>query len=259
MNPEILAKQTCAIALSAGQVIMEIYRSDEFEVDFKQDSSPLTRADLAAHRVIAEGLSNVYPHLPLLSEESEAMDRTRRKDWSHFWLIDPLDGTKEFIKRNGEFTVNIAFIENGNPVMGVVYAPALDQLYWGYGSKAWLKEGSETPRPIHVTRDVDPGVPLKVVASRSHRSAEMERFLANLPPHECLAMGSSLKLCLVAEGKAHLYPRIGPTMEWDTAAADAIVRAAGGTVTNLDGMPLVYNKADLHNPFFLVRCQAPGI
>ncbi|MGH8556702.1 MAG: 3'(2'),5'-bisphosphate nucleotidase CysQ [Methylococcales bacterium] len=259
MNLGTMAQKVSAIAVSAGLAIMEVYHGDNLDVELKQDSSPLTRADLASHQVIAEGLILAFPDLPLLSEESESFSGTQRQDWFRYWLIDPLDGTKEFIKRNGEFTVNIALIEGGNPVMGVVYAPALDRLYWGYDSSAWCKQGSEAARAIHVIRKDEAGALFKVVVSRSHRSAELERFLENLSPHECVAMGSSLKLCLVAEGNAHLYPRIGPTMEWDTAAADAIVRAAGGTVTTLNGEPLSYNKYDLRNPYFLVKSQAEGV
>ncbi len=259
MNLATMAEKACAIAVSAGRAIMEVYRGDEFDIGLKQDSSPLTRADLASHQIIVEGLSAAFPDLPLLSEESGPVSGTQRQNWFRYWLVDPLDGTKEFIKKNGEFTVNIALIEGGNPVMGVVYAPALDRLYWGYESSARCRQGCEGARMIRVIRKDEAVAPFKVVASRSHRSAELERFLEALPPHECVAMGSSLKLCLVAEGKAHLYPRIGPTMEWDTAAADAIVRAAGGTVTTLDGKPLRYNKTDMLNPYFLVKSQAEGI
>ncbi len=258
MNLRNMAEKACGIAVDAGRVILEIYRGEDFDVELKSDSSPLTRADLASQQVIEEELSAAYPDLPLLSEESSQVSFEQRKNWRRYWLVDPLDGTKEFIKRNGEFTVNIALIEGGAPVLGVVYAPALDKLYWGYDSNAWCRCASQAARAIRVIQKGETVAPFKVVASRSHRSAELERFLATLPPHECVAMGSSLKLCLVAEGSAHLYPRIGPTMEWDTAAADAIVRAAGGMVTTLDGEPLVYNKPDLLNPYFLVKSQTGG-
>ncbi|MGH8548273.1 MAG: 3'(2'),5'-bisphosphate nucleotidase CysQ [Methylococcales bacterium] len=258
MNLENIAEQVCGIAVRAGRAILEVYNGNDFDIELKQDSSPLTRADLASQKVIEEELSAAFPDLPLLSEESRQVAFEQRKNWTRYWLVDPLDGTKEFIKRNGEFTVNIALIEGGAPILGVVYAPALDRLYWGYDASAWCKSASEAARAIRVIRKDESVLPFKVVASRSHRSAELERFLETLPPHECVAMGSSLKLCLVAEGQAHLYPRIGPTMEWDTAAADAIVRAAGGMVTTLDGEPLVYNKPDLLNPYFLVKSQAEG-
>lgn len=234
---------------------MDIYEQKDSNFDLKQDSSPLTRADLASHRIIQAGLSQAFPELPFLSEESEEICASQRQAWSRYWLVDPLDGTKEFLRRNGEFTVNIALIERDEPILGVVYAPVLDRLYWGYDSTAWRQQGPESPCPIHVIRKLDAKLPLQVVASRSHRSEELEHFLERLPEHECVAMGSSLKLCLIAEGKAHLYPRIGPTMEWDTAAADAIVRAAGGSVATLDGEALRYNKESLLNPSFMAQCE----
>lgn len=253
MSLEKLAEEACVIALDAGQAILEVYNGDEFDVETKDDASPLTRADLASHRIIENSLGNSFPDIPFLSEESKPIAWEKRKQWIRYWLVDPLDGTKEFIKRNGEFTVNIALIEQGVPVLGVVYAPAIDTLYWGFQSSAWCRHSRAAAQPIRVIQKANDFRPIQVVASRSHRSDELERYLATLPPHECVPMGSSLKLCLVAEGKAHLYPRIGPTMEWDTAAADAIVRAAGGAVTKLDGDPLVYNKQDLLNPYFLVK------
>lgn len=259
MNLKTTAEKVCGIALNAGRVILEIYNGDDFDVEFKQDSSPLTRADLASQQVIEEGLAAAFPDLPLLSEESAQVSFEQRKDWKRYWLVDPLDGTKEFLKRNGEFTVNIGLIEGGVPILGVVYAPVLDRLYWGYESSAWCRNSDGAVRPIRVIQKQETVRPFKVVASRSHRSPELEQYLESLPAHECVAMGSSLKLCLVAEGQAHLYPRIGPTMEWDTAAADAVVRAAGGQVTTLDGEPLVYNKPNLLNPYFLAKSQAEGI
>lgn len=258
MNLENRAEKVCAIALQAGQAILGVYNSDDFNIELKEDSSPLTRADLASHKIIENELTTAFPELPFLSEESRPVAWEQRKDWMRYWLIDPLDGTKEFIKRNGEFTVNIALIEQGVPVLGVVFAPAIDTLYWGYQSNAWCRQASEVARPIRVIQKDQEVRPFQVVASRSHRSAELEGYLDSLPPHQRVAMGSSLKLCMVAAGKAHLYPRIGPTMEWDTAAADAIVRAAGGTVTTLDGKVLVYNKPNMLNPYFLVKSKAVG-
>ena len=259
MDLKSMAESVCETAVNAGGAILEIYNSDDFDIEIKEDSSPLTRADLASHQIIERALAAAFPELPRLSEESARVTWEERRQWSRYWLIDPLDGTKEFIKRNGEFTVNIALIERGAPILGVVYAPALGRLYWGYEAHAWCQHDGRAPREIRVLTQKDAAEPYKVVASRSHRSPELERFLARLPAHECVAMGSSLKLCLVAEGKAHLYPRIGPTMEWDTAAADAIVRAARGKVTALDGEPLLYNKPDLLNPYFLVKSQALDI
>lgn len=237
------------IARAAGAAITEIYNSDDFEVQLKGDDSPLTKADLAAHRVIVDGLSKLNEQYPVLSEESADISWDKRQQWQRYWLVDPLDGTKEFIKRNGEFTVNIALIENGEPVMGVVYAPMLDAMYVGErGSGAFLNA-----QPIRVQEEM-PDI-LRVVGSRSHPSAETVQWLEGLgKPYELVPMGSSLKICLVAEGKADLYPRLGPTSEWDTAAAHAVLNAAGGSMTTLDGSPLLYNqKESLLNPHFIAR------
>ena len=239
-----------AAALAAGGEILAIYGSADFGVEAKSDDSPLTLADKRAHKVIMEHLEPTG--IPVLSEEGRELPYEDRKAWSQFWLVDPLDGTKEFIKRNGEFTVNIALIEDGRPVMGVVYAPVLDDLYWGDADGAYLEEQGEQ-RSIAVAQSLGDGEVLKVVASRSHRSEELEAWLAALPAHECHAIGSSLKLCQVASGDAHVYPRIGPTMEWDTGAAHAVVLAAGGEVVDLDGQALQYNKENLLNPYFIVK------
>lgn len=240
------------LAEEAGEAIMTIYGKEDFSVTQKEDRSPLTEADMAAHTIIMEGLGFLDPPRPVLSEESEAAPFEIRSQWNQYWLVDPLDGTKEFIKRNGEFTVNIALIENGRPVAGVVFAPALNVTY--YASKsggAWKRKINQAPEKIEVTPFVD-GV-LKIVASRSHRGVEVDNFLGKLDqPYELVNCGSSLKLCLVAEGRAHLYPRLAPTMEWDIAAAHIIVEEAGGTVTDLNGGPLIYNKENLLNPFFIV-------
>ncbi len=248
-----LIDSVIAIARDAGDAIMEIYKRD-FSIYEKDDKSPLTEADLAAHNLIVHGLSQLDCQYPVLSEENATISWEERQRWSVYWLVDPLDGTKEFIKKNGEFTVNIALICNGRPVFGVVYAPAIETLYWGaegYGS--FKQQGNAEAGAIapvaHQT-----GEAWKVVGSRSHPSPDMAAFLEELGgEHEMLAMGSSLKLCLVAEGAAHIYPRLGPTCEWDTGAAQAVVEAAGGLVTTLDGNPLRYNqKAELLNPYFVV-------
>lgn len=244
--------EICQLAKQAGLAILNIYQQKEFSVDVKQDMSPLTMADLAAHQVIAEGLSQLTPEIPVLSEESANVDWPVRSGWQQFWLVDPLDGTKEFIKRNGEFTVNIALVRNGVPVAGVVYAPVLEVCYYtDEAGLAWVQYGNAEPMQIAV-QQAEVGECVRVVASRSHRDARTDALLQKLGDHACVSMGSSLKLCLVAEGKAHFYPRLAPTMEWDTAAADAVVRAAGGIVCDLEGQPLRYNKPDLHNPEFLV-------
>jgi len=244
------------VARAAGAAIMDIYRSEDFGVSSKADQSPLTLADLAAHQSIVAGLAKLAVHYPVLSEEGASIPYTERSTWPCFWLVDPLDGTKEFVKRNGEFTVNIALIENGVPVLGVVYAPVLDVCYYSArGAGAFVQRGAAAAQAIHALIPAT-GVPLKVVASRSHSDARTDALLDKLGAHECISMGSSLKLCLVAEGAAHFYPRLGPTMEWDTAAAHAVVNGAGGIVSDWSGQPLHYNKADLHNPEFLVVAAA---
>lgn len=249
---ENLLPKIVAIAEQAGRAIMEIYTDPANVVTTKADNSPLTQADLAADRVISAGLKELSLGWPILSEESTLIFYEERRSWQRFWLVDPLDGTKEFIKRNGEFTVNIALIENGEPVLGVVYAPALDVCYFAArGVGAFVRHGTETAQAISVSEHVS-GEPVKVVASRSHSDARTEALLQNLGDYQCISMGSSLKLCLVAAGVAHLYPRLGPTMEWDTAAAHAVVKQAGGRVCDLNGCELSYNKPDLHNPEFFV-------
>jgi len=255
LDRQALVSGVVTLAESAGAAIMEVYRSGDVVVTDKADHSPLTQADLAAHRVIAEGLAKLAPGIPVLSEESSVAPFAERSGWARFWLVDPLDGTKEFIKRNGEFTVNIALIEEGTPVLGVVHAPALGVSYYAArGAGAFVQRG-ESVRPIRASRFPEGGGTIRVVASRSHRDARTEAVLARLGVHQCVSMGSSLKLCLVAEGEAHCYPRLGPTMEWDTAAAHAVVSQAGGTVCDLAGTELRYNKPDLHNPEFFV-CHA---
>ena len=240
------------IAKQAGAAIMAVYRDGAGAETSKTDGSPLTLADLAAHRSIVEGLLKLTPNIPILSEEAADISYAERKRWTRFWLVDPLDGTKEFIKRNGEFTVNIALIENGQPVLGVVYAPVLEVCYYAArGAGAFVQRGSLAAQTI-CAKSPGLGETIKVVASRSHSDARTEALLERLGDHQCISMGSSLKLCLVAEGAAHFYPRLGPTMEWDTAAAHAVVNEAGGRVCDLSGAELNYNKADLHNPEFLV-------
>ena len=235
---------------------MEVYRSGDAGETSKADNSPLTMADLAAHRTIVDALTRLTPEIPILSEEAAEIPYPERSQWTRFWLVDPLDGTREFIKRNGEFTVNIALIENGEPVLGVVYAPVPDVCYYGArGAGAFMQRGNGAAQPIAV-KPHTAGEPIKVVASRSHSDARTEALLKQLGDHQCVSMGSSLKLCLVAEGAAHFYPRLGPTMEWDTAAAHAVVTAAGGAVCDMNGEELRYNKADLHNPEFLVMSAA---
>jgi 3'(2'), 5'-bisphosphate nucleotidase len=239
-----------ANAIDAGQRILEVYRRD-FGVEHKHDQSPLTEADRVAHELIVARLRALTPPLPVLSEESTASEYSARATWQRFWLVDPLDGTKEFIKRNGEFTVNIALIEHGRPVLGVVHVPVRGETYSACtGVGAFRQKGGAAPESIHVRRFT--GTRPMVVASRSHAGKETEAFLHSIGEHDVTSMGSSLKFCLVAEGKADVYPRLGPTMEWDTAAAQCVVEQAGGRVTDVHGHALRYNKPDLHNPWFIV-------
>jgi 3'(2'), 5'-bisphosphate nucleotidase len=239
------------IAYEAGSKIMEVYER-EFSVEEKSDNTPLTEADMAAHYVIEEGLSNLTPDFPILSEESKPTAFAERLLWSRYWLVDPLDGTREFIKRNGEFTVNIALIENNEAVMGFVYAPVVGSLYYAAkGMGAYKREGLDEPVAIHVREQC----PEKVViaGSRSHASEDFLKFIEKLPDYEIISMGSALKSCLVAEGVADIYARLGPTSEWDTAAAQCIVEEAGGCITRTDMSRLEYNtKESLLNPHFFV-------
>lgn len=243
--------QLDALSRLAGQAILEIYEQD-FVVEQKADQSPLTQADLASHRLVCDGLRSIDPRTPVLSEESAEIPFQERCRWQEYWLVDPLDGTKEFVNRNGEFTVNIALIRDHVPVLGVVHVPVTGHSYFGgSGLGAFLSDSENSVHRIHTRQPA--AEPLVVVGSRSHANPDLERRLAALGDHELVSMGSSLKFCLVAEGKADFYPRLGPTSEWDTAAAQAVVEAAGGRVTTLDGRPLLYNTKDsLLNPEFLV-------
>jgi 3'(2'), 5'-bisphosphate nucleotidase len=239
-----------AIAQAAGREISRIYAT-AFAVETKADNSPLTAADRAAHDSIAAALAKLTPGVPLWSEESATIAWETRRHWAEFWLVDPLDGTREFIKRNGEFTVNIALVRNHRTVLGVVHAPVLGRDYCGYaGGSALRTDPGQAPREIRVRQPANP--PVRVAGSRSHRGASLDSFLQRLGAHEFVSMGSSLKFCLVAEGTADIYPRLGPTSEWDTAAAQAVVEAAGGSVIDLTGQPLRYNtRPEVLNPHFL--------
>ena len=250
-----LAHEAVAIAERAGRAVLDVYEQDDLGVTHKEDDSPLTKADLASHRLIIAELEKLTPDIPILSEESKEMPVDERRGWSRFWLVDPLDGTKEFVKRNGEFTVNIALIENGRALLGVVHATVLKQTYWAAESLGAFKRENEEDKEISVAA-FESGT-LRVVASRSHAGVETAAFLERLEKNvdglEVVSKGSSLKLCLVAEGAAHLYPRFGPTMEWDTAAAQCVVEQAGGYVSETDLVtPLRYNKKSLLNPYFIV-------
>ncbi|TCO80324.1 3'(2'),5'-bisphosphate nucleotidase [Plasticicumulans lactativorans] len=250
VEPAALLEAVKTVAAEAAHRIMVVYES-AFEVHTKDDESPLTAADRAAHDAIVAGLKALTPEVPVLSEEGSQLSFAERSRWARYWLVDPLDGTKEFIKRNGEFTVNIALIEQHRPVLGVVHVPVTGECYFaarGFG--AWREAPGVAAEPIRVRRC---NHTVHVVGSRSHGSPEMDVFISNLGDHAFVAVGSSLKFCRVAEGKADLYPRLGPTSEWDTAAAQCVVEQAGGRVVTVDGAPLAYNtKASLLNPHFLV-------
>lgn len=240
-----------ALAEEAGRAILEVYASD-FEVQSKDDDSPLTKADLASNRCIVAGLTALTPEIPIISEEAGLPDFDTRSSWDRYWLIDPLDGTKEFVNRNGEFTVNIALIDHGKPVLGVVHVPVQNKTYIGcVGVGAERRDDDGTRTPISVTENC--ASPVRVVGSRSHRGASLDAYLENLGGCDMIPMGSSLKFCVIAEGGADLYPRLGLTSEWDTAAAQAVVEQAGGSVVTLDGKPMKYNtKDDILNPHFFV-------
>ncbi|CAA9298372.1 MAG: 3'(2'),5'-bisphosphate nucleotidase [uncultured Cytophagales bacterium] len=249
------------LAVEAGQKIMEVYQLPDFSAvtETKHDQSPLTVADKAAHEVIVRGLTKHFPDIPVWSEEGRTLPYEERRHWERFWLVDPLDGTKEFLKRNGEFTVNIALIEGTRPVSGVIYVPVTGVLYFGErNAGAFTQLPGGEPRPIRVSGDTPERI---AVGSRSHASPEEAAILREYRVTDHIAIGSSLKFCLIAEGKANFYYRSGPTMEWDTAAGQAIVEAAGGCVTGSNGDYLTYNKPSPLNSsfictgFFSVRAQ----
>ena len=238
-----LVEGAIAIARAAAAAILEIY-DGEFEVERKADASPLTAADMAAHHVIVDGLARLTPDIPVLSEESaHEVDAAQRRGWERLWLVDPLDGTREFVKRNGEFTVNIALVHQGAPAMGVVQAPVGGQVWHAVrGELAYRRDGHRDS----VLRARAPATaPLRVAASRSHRDARTQAVLDRMGPIEEVALGSSLKFCRIAEGGLDVYPRFGPTSEWDTAAAQCVLHAAGGALLAADtGKPFRYNRRE---------------
>jgi len=240
-------KEINAIAKEAGKAILAVYKKD-FDVNYKEDSSPLTKADLKANEIICSNLQKLYPNIPIISEENKKTSYEERKNWEYLWLVDPLDGTKEFVKKNGEFTVNIALIHKDTPVLGVVYAPVLDLIYYAKKGEGAYKNSQKLP--LCQERKT-----YKIVTSKSHLNKETKEFVDSVKtdkPKESVSIGSSLKLCLIAEGSADIYPRLGSTMEWDTAAAHAIALESGKKVLRFeDKKPVVYNKENLLNPWFI--------
>ncbi len=270
MDTNLLLEYAIEAALKAGRKILEVYNTSHIEVHLKPDHSPLTEADMKAHDTIVTGLKNT--DLPVLSEEGKNIAYEVRREWKRFWIVDPLDGTKEFIKRNGDFTVNIALIEENRPVAGVIFAPVTDELYIGGSEIGAYKfkfangyEGDKIRLPDFLKNGIR--LPLQnesasyiIAGSRSHLSRENRRYIRKLmkehPGAGIISRGSSLKLCLVAEGFADIYPRLGPTMEWDTAAGQAIVEAAGFEMVKYEsGTPLLYNKKDMKNPWFIAKAR----
>jgi len=256
------------IALKAGKAVMEIYKKD-FSIEYKDDKSPLTEADTKANEIICSSLKKLYPSIPIMSEENKEIPYEVRKDWEYYWCIDPIDGTKEFIKKNDEFTINIALIYKNTPVLGIVYAPAIDIIYSAKKGEGAFKNRNKIERIESIENDRD-NRKVRVVASKSHLNDETQDFIDKLKEKydevELVSKGSSLKLCMVADGSADIYPRLAPTMEWDTAAADAIVREAGkmtyiydenfpidsiSSIASIDSMK--YNKENLLNPWFVVK------
>jgi 3'(2'), 5'-bisphosphate nucleotidase len=249
-------------AVEAGAAIMEVYqRAKGFDAEYKDDDSPLTEADLAANRILVARLQELTPSVPIMAEESDLPPWSKRKHWRECWVVDPLDGTREFLKRNDEFTVNVGLVRDNKPILGVVYAPALQRWYYAARHEgAWRQDGKKAPTKLAV-KAPEAGRPLKVVGSRSHNTPQFDDFVAGLGETETVVMGSSLKICLVADGTADLYPRLGPTSEWDTCAAQAVVEEAGGQLLNFEtGEPLTYNaRESIINPHFIVCTESdPG-
>ena len=259
MADDVLIQEILRIAHQAGEEILEVYNDDApLDVSLKEDDSPLTLADSRANAVIVAGLKELDDLMPIITEEAEMSPFEERSQWHRHWLVDPLDGTKEFISRNGEFTVNIALIENGAPILGVVHVPVTGVTYYGgtLVNGAWIMSEGEDKQPLEPTLIETSGSVARFVASRNHRGAQVDQLIQQAATKfdaiEVVSMGSSLKMCLLAEGKADCYPRLAPTSEWDTAAAHAVLRAAGGEIYQTDFQPLRYNqKADILNPHFI--------
>ena len=245
-----LIEQLIEISKEAGKAILEVYNTN-FDYQIKEDLSPLTKADTLSHNIICKRLKVLTPDIPILSEEDSDIPFNIRSQWKQYWLVDPLDGTKEFIKENGEFTVNIALIENNIPKLGVIYIPVSDEIFWGtnrYGS--FYKNKNQDIERINVSKNIYN--PIRIIASRSHPDPKLDSLLKEIKDYEVINRGSSLKFCLIAKGDADFYPRFGPTSEWDIAAGDAIVRFAGGYVLNTNGLTIKYNCNHSYiNPNFI--------
>lgn len=251
-----MIQQIIEIAVAAGNAILEIY-SQDFNVEIKSDNSPLTVADKQANEIIVVGLKKIDSTIPIISEENKLTDFSERKNWTRCWMVDPLDGTKEFIKKNGEFTVNIALVENGIPILGVVHVPAQNITYYAEAGKGSYKIVDQQTKQLHIRKLAEDSV-LKIVGSRSHQTPELLEYVEqqkkSFSAVDFVAAGSSLKFCLLADGKADVYPRLGPTMEWDTCAGQIVATEAGATVLRFDNQqPLLYNKENLLNPYFIVK------
>lgn len=251
---EALLSSIIKIAKLAAKKILDIYQDPSaFDVTYKEDASPVTRADQISHEIITEGLSQLIMDIPIISEEGNQEFLKNAEPDSSFWLIDPLDGTKEFLERNGEFTINIALIEKREPTLGVVFAPTLDVCYYaGKSMGAYKQIGEKLPKQLSVaTRSFCSDECIRVMVSRRHGLERLQAFLDKIGLHECISQGSSLKFCLIAEGKADIYPRLGETREWDTAAAQCVLEQSGGFLMDQYGKSLAYNKRGLLNPKFL--------
>jgi len=248
-----LIEQLIEISKEAGKAILEVYNTD-FDYEIKKDLSPLTTADTLSNNIICKRLKALTPEIPILSEENSDIPFSVRSQWSQYWLVDPLDGTKEFINRNGEFTTNIALIYENRPIFGMVHVPASNEIFWGsneIGAYHLSGDSLSNKKKISVSQDIKDN--LRIAASRSHPSDELNNLLDRIENYKLLNVGSSLKLCLIASGTVDIYPRLGPTSEWDIAAGHAIVIYAGGYIVGIDGMPITYNsREDLINPEFIV-------
>ena len=249
IKPDFI-EQLIEISKEAGKAILEVYNSN-FDYQLKEDLSPLTTADTISHNIICQKLKALTPDIPILSEENSNIPFNIRSSWKQYWLVDPLDGTKEFIKRNGEFTVNIALIENNKPIFGIIHVPVTNETYWGSNIKgSFYTKGNNQKEKLCVEQNNKN--PVRIVASRSHPSKMLESFLEEIGDYEIITKGSSLKFCLIATGSADIYPRFGPTSEWDIAAGDAILLGAYGNIYDLNGNEIKYNiKSSYLNPFFI--------